>query len=247
MSSNTSDTSSNFHSNYILASLTRQELDRVAPYLSPCLLHLEQTLYEKGDEVNYIYFPKNGVVSLVLTSRGGIDVEVGLIGREGSLGSPETLGGHPMMTRAIVQIAGSGWRMSAQALREEFKQGGALQNAILRSAYSQLMQTTQCVMCNRLHTVEQRLARWLLMCQDRMQDVTLELTQEFIGNMLGTRRVGVTLAAGALRKGGFIEYKRGKVKIVDRKGLEKRACECYPLIRESFNLLVPPVEQSGKR
>lgn len=233
----------NYGSNYILAALTPAELARVTPHLTPCLLHLEQTLYEKGDTVEQIYFPKNGVISLVLTSEKGIDVEVGLIGREGSLGAPETLGRHLMMTRAIVQIEGSGWRMAAKVLREEFKTGGALQTAILKSSYSQLQQTTQCVLCNRLHSVEERLVRWLLMCQDRMHSDVLELTQEFIANMIGTRRVGVTLAAGVLREAGVIQYTRGRVVIIDRKGLEARACECYPLIRESYDLLVPPHER----
>ncbi len=231
-----------YSSNYILAALTPTELARVTPHLTPCLLHLGQTLYERGDSVDRIYFPKNGVISLVLSSQSGVDVEVGLIGREGSLGAPETLGGHSMKTRANVQIAGSGWRMAAKVLRDEFQTGGALQNAILRSSFSQLQQTSQCVLCNRLHSVERRLSRWLLMCQDRMQTPTLELTQEFLANMIGTRRVGVTLAAGTLRDAGVIEYTRGKVTITDRQGLEARACECYPLIREAFNLLVPPHE-----
>ncbi len=247
MSNATSRNSPSASSNYVLGALPPEDFKRIESHLKPCLFHLGYTFYEKGDVVDSVYFPKTGVISLVLTSESGIDVEVGLIGREGSLGTMEVLGTHLMMTRAIVQIAGSGWKMSANSLREEFARSRALQTTILRSSHSLMQQTTQCVLCNKLHTVERRLARWLLMAQDRMHIETLELTQEFIGNMLGTRRVGVTLAAGALRNAGLIEYSRGRVTIIDRAGLEARACECYALIRESYDLLLPRDERPLER
>lgn len=232
-----------FHSNYIFAALPAADFERFAVHLKPCLLHLGQTLCEKGDPVETLYFPKNGLISLMLTSQSGIDVEVGLIGREGVLGGLEVLGEDLMMVRAMVQIAGSGWKISAEALRRECTISPALQTAILRHSHTLMQQTAQGVLCNRLHTVEKRLARWLLMAQDRMHTDTLELTHEFIATMLGTRRVGVTLAAGILREDGLIDYKRGLVKILDRPGLEARACECYESFRSSFNKLLPQGER----
>lgn len=240
ISSPGSSVATQFASNYLLASLPAANLERIAPCLTPCLLHLTQPLYERGEHVKEVYFPKNGVISLVLSSQTGIDVEAGIVGREGVVGGIEALLRSPMIARANVQIAGSGWKMSAQILREECQSNDALQTAIVRSLYSLSQQTAQCVLCNRLHALEKRLARWLLMCQDRMHTDTLELTHEFISSMLGTRRVGITLAAGVLRDAGLISYQRGVVTVLDRAGLEARACECYASIRQTFDEISPP-------
>lgn len=224
-------TSASPFSNSVLAALPEMESARLALHLIPCLLHSGQVLYEKGDVMDTVYFPKSGILSLVLSSQVGVDVEVGIIGRDGVLGAMEALGHNRINTRVNVQIAGTGWRMSAEALRLECAQGGALFGAVLLASYQLNQQASQSVLCNRLHSVEERLARWLLMCHDRTGSEFLELTHEFLSNMLGVRRVGVTLAAGALRDSRLIDYRRGSVAIIDRRGLEARACECYALLR----------------
>ena len=234
-----SASASPFHANYILAALPDAALELLAPHLKPCLLHQGQKVCEKDDLVETLYFPKTGIISLVITSQSGADVEVGIIGREGALGGLEVLGEDLMLTRAIVQIAGSGWKISAEVLREQCAQNRALQTAILRSSHALLQQTAQCILCNRLHSVEQRLARWLLMSQDRMHTNMLELTHQFIANMLGVRRAGVTATAGVLREAGLIEYSRGLVTITDRAGLETLSCECYAVIRAKFDAMAP--------
>lgn len=233
-----------FHANFIFAALPAADFDLLAPHLKPCLFHQGQKLCEKDDLIETLYFPKTGIISLVLTSQSGVDIEVGIIGRDGVLGGLEVLGEDLMLTRAIVQIAGSGWKISAEALREQCAQNRALQTAILRASHALMQQTAQCVLCNRLHSVEQRLARWLLMSQDRMHTNMLQLTHEFIANMLGVRRAGVTIAAGVLREAGLIEYTRGLVTITDRAGLEQFSCECYSVIRAKFNSMAPPETHS---
>ena len=223
--------------NAVLARLHPDDLSRLLPLLTPCLLHAGQTLYQYGDTPTNVYFPKSGILSLVLTSQTGVDVEVGLIGREGLLGAAEVLAEHPMLRRAVVQVAGSGWRISASSLRETCSYNARLSRSLWRACHALDQQTAQCTLCNRLHSVDQRLSRWLLMCQDRMQSDTLELTHEVIGKMLGTRRVGVTLASGDLREAGLIESHRGLITILDRLGLEARSCECYSAICQSYTTI----------
>lgn len=219
-------------SNFILSTLPEFDFQRLEPHLKACLLHEGQILFDSGDDVDRVYFMKAGVASLVLTACNGVEVEVGFIGSEGIVGAGDVLAGDTMAARAVVQVAGSGWRLDAEVFRTEFRHGGALQQRVLRYQHALAVQTSQCVLCNRLHSVEQRLSRWLLMAHDRVQGGELELTHEFIATMLGTRRVGVTVAAGALRELGLIEYQRGNVTILDRAGLEKTACECYAAIRK---------------
>jgi CRP-like cAMP-binding protein len=233
------------HPNSLLNALPVVELERLTPHLTPCLFHQNQTLYEKGQEVKRVYFPKCGAISLVLGDETGMDVEIGMIGREGALGTIEALACSPLSTRAEVQMAGSGWYLPADVLRLEYARNSRLQQVILLSAHSLNQQTSQGVLCNRLHSLEQRLARWLLMREDRMNIQNMELTQEFLSHMLGARREGVTLAAGVLREAKLIEYSRGCIKIIDRPGLEKRACECYNVLRSSLKSLQPPESHNG--
>ncbi len=221
--------------NHLLAGLPEAERSRLTPLLKPSLIHLGEPLWETGQAIEAVYFPKQGVISLVLTSVDGVDVEVGMVGREGIAGSIETLGTGRATTRAQVQMAGSGWRMESSAFRAEFARGGAFQEAILRFHASLSFQSAQCALCNRLHSVEQRLARWLLMASDRANAPDMQLTHEFIATMLGTRRAGVTVAAGVLREVGLISYHRGMITILDRAGMEKTACECYQAIERNFN------------
>lgn len=228
-----------FQANYLLAALPDAELETLAPHLLPCLLHQGQSLCAVGDSVETLYFPKTGIISLVLSSQSGANVEVGIIGRDGALGGMEVLSEDLMLTRAMVQISGSGWKISAGALREQCAQSSALRTAILRASRALMQQTAQCVLCNRLHSVEQRLARWLLMCQDRMHTGELQLTHEFIAGMLGVRRASVTTATGVLRDAGLIQYSRGLVTISDRAGLEEMSCECYAVIHAKFDEMAP--------
>ncbi len=227
--------------NQVLAALSETELKAISPHFAPCLLHMGQTLYERCEAVSYVYFPKNGLISLVLTSQSGVDVEIGLIGREGVLGVLPMLGDHPLLVRATVQLAGSGWRIPASKLRELCAQSPDLTRTLLRAVEALHQQTAQCALCNRLHSLDQRLTRWLLMCQDRAQTDTLELTHEVIGKMLGMRRVGVTLACGELREAGLIEYSRGRISIIDRIGLEARTCECYAAICRDHREIMAPI------
>jgi CRP-like cAMP-binding protein len=223
--------------NRLLAALPPLEFERLQPHLRAVRLSVGEAIYENDHLLQGVYFLNSGVVSHVLTSEEGTDVEVGIVGREGALGTIAMLGDGKTTNRAVVQIAGQGWWVDARILREMFLRGGHLQMLLLRHLQASLDQTSQIVLCNRLHTVEERLSRWLLMTRDRVDSDDLPLTQEFISNMLGTRRSGVTVAAGILRQVGLIDYRRGSITILDREGLEHTSCECYATIRDRFNRL----------
>ncbi len=223
--------------NKLLASLPPLEFERLQPHLRAVRLSVGEAIYETDHLLHGVYFLNSGVVSHVLTSQEGTDVEIGIVGREGALGTIAMLGDGKTTNRAVVQIAGQGWWVDARILREMFLRGGRLQMLLLHHLQASLDQTAQIVLCNRLHTVEERLSRWLLMTRDRVDSDDLPLTQEFISNMLGTRRSGVTVAAGILRQAGLIDYRRGSITILDREGLEHTACECYATIRSRFNRL----------
>jgi CRP-like cAMP-binding protein len=225
-----------FHGNQLLAALPVHTLQHLAPHLKPILLHTGTTLFETGSESDAVYFPKSGIVSMVLTSASGVAVEVGLAGPEGALGLLDALSSNPNSVRAQVQIAGNGWRLPAATLREEFEFSAPFRGVVLKYQHAMSTLTAQNVLCNRLHSVEQRLAKWLLLVQDRVKSEELELTHEFIATMLGSRREAVTLAASSLREVGLISYRRGFVTILDRVGLEHLACECYPVLRDQFKI-----------
>ena len=220
--------------NAILAALPQAEYARLAPQLRSLKLNLGDTLHYSGEVVDRVYFLNSGILSCVLTSDEGTEVEVGLIGREGAACALAALVGGQNSPQIIVQASGEAMFLTADQLRAEFARNGEFQQRILR--YIQLFseQSSQVALCNRLHSVEDRLARWLLMMQDRVQNEQLEMTQEFLAAMLGSRRAGVTLAAGILKKAGLIEYSRGKITILDREGLEDVACECYDVLHEQF-------------
>lgn len=223
--------------NDILAALSTPERERLKEMLTPCSLPLARSLYESGDILERVYFPISGLISLVLTSEEGTQVEAGVVGREGVAGGTAALANTAPLSRAIVQIEGRGFWMPAQNFRDEFRRGGALQNIMLRYGQTMIAQTSQAALCNRIHTVEERLSRWLLTIRDRIQSDELNITQEFIAHMLGTRRSGVTVAAGVLRQSGFIQYTRGHITIVDDIGLEGCACECYHILRREFDAM----------
>jgi CRP-like cAMP-binding protein len=220
-----------FQGNRVLAGISPDNLQTLSAEMRPVLFHVGEILFEPGSESDTVYFPKSGIMSLVLTSNMGIDVEVGLVGAEGAIAVADALIGTPNATRSQVQIAGSGWRLPAALLREEFVRNPQLQSVLLRYQRRLSAMAAQNTLCNRLHSIEQRLAKWLLLAQDRVDSPELELTHEFLADMLGSRRSAVTLAAQSLRKTGIIDYRRGVVTILDRSRLEHVTCECYSALR----------------
>ena len=225
------------YKNWILASLPKAEIARLSPHLSPLPMPAGKTLLGPGEEIAYGYFLETGLASVVVAMADGNTVETGIVGNEGLVGFPVLLGTKSMPTRTFMQIPGSGFKIKAQRLSEEYEKQGVLRKLINRYFQAHLVQTGQTAACNRLHDIAERLARWLLMCHDRMEEDTFTITHEFLGHMLGTPRSTVTLAAGILHKDGLVNYLRGKVRIQDRKGLEKKACECYQTIRNEFDRL----------
>lgn len=229
--------SRNVYKNKILASLPRAELARLAPHLLPLDLPSGKTLMDPGQEISYAYFLETGLASVVVVMANGSMVETGITGNDGLVGFPVLLGTKTIPTRTFMQIPGNGFKIKAQHLMDEFERSGTLQKKVNRYFQANLVLTGQTAACNRLHDIAERLARWMLMCHDRMESATFSITHEFLGHMLGTPRSTVTLAAGILHKSGLIDYSRGKIIIRDRKGLEKAACECYATIRKEFNRL----------
>lgn len=223
--------------NRILAALPAEEFRRLAERLEPVSLHLGQILFRPDDQIRHVHFPTYSIVSLLTVLEDGGGMEVGLVGREGLVGISVILGGRETKV-ATVQAAGEALRIEARAMHEEFKRGGALQSLLLRYTHALMTQISQSAVCNVRHPIDGRLARWLLMYHDRLERNEFELTHEFMSNMLGVRRAGVSTAAGTLQKKGFIDYRRGHVRIKDRPSLEDYACECYPVVAEKFDVLL---------
>lgn len=224
--------------NRLLAALSRQEYEYLLPHLEPLTWALGEVVYEPGGHLDYLYFPTTSIVSLVYTMEDGSTAEMGLAGNDGVVGIALFMGGETTPNRGIVQLAGDAFRMKAKILQAEFKRGGALQWLLLRYTQALITQISQTAVCNRLHSVEQRLCRWLLLTHDRVPSSELQLTQEFISNMLGVRREGVTQAARHLQGAGLIRYARGHITILDRQGLEAAVCECYRVVKNEFDRLL---------
>ena len=220
--------------NKILAALPEDDYQRLVPHLEKVSLMKGQVIYEAGVPIEKVYFPTQAVISLVSITENGATSEIGLIGYEGMVGLPVFLGGESTTNRAIVQIAGSALRMNSTRLRTEFNRAKGLQKRLLPYTQALLTQVSQTAVCNGFHKVEARLARWLLLVRDCVQTDELPLTQELIATMLGTRRSGVTVAAGMLSRAGIISYKRGRITILDQQALEGVACECYHLVKSEF-------------
>lgn len=220
--------------NRLLAALPEEEYLRLEPYLIYQPLSIGTVFYEASEKIETIYFPHSALISLVNTLSKGMTTEIGIIGGTGMVGLPAILGDGYSSQRAIVQIANGSVKISALILKREFDRGGELQKVLLNYAQTRLNEIAQLAVCNRHHTIEERLARWLLTVQDLTQAKELPLTQEFIGNMLGCRRSGVTIAAGILQKAGLINYTRGKITILNRQFLEAVSCECYQLFHNNF-------------
>ena len=223
--------------NCLLCALPPAELEHLLPHLQPVAFSLGQIIYEPGERIEYCYFPIDAVVSLLYTMQDGTTAEMGLVGNEGVLGVALFLGGESTCSRAIVPVAGVALRLPAKILQQEFADSGPFQLLLLRYTQSLLTQISQTAVCNRLHSVEQRLCRWLLLCHDRRNRSELLMTQELIANMLGGRRESVTVAAGHLQDAGLIHYCRGHITILDRVGLEAAACECYRTVEDESDRL----------
>jgi CRP-like cAMP-binding protein len=223
--------------NRILAALPHNVYQRLSPYLKHVTLPHGEVLYEMGGAVEYAYFPFNALISLVTQMKDGSTIEVGLVGSDGMTGVTALMGEETSPDRAIVQIPDGGVRVKLSVIKEEFNRREGLNDLLLRYTRTHLKQVAQTAACNATHTVEERLARWLLMCRERVGSDELKLTQEFISEMLGTRRATVSAAASALQVEGLIHYHRGHIRIVDQQGLEDFACECYRAVKEESDRL----------
>ena len=224
--------------NRLLAALPPEDVTRLLPQLAPVTWALGDVLYEPDRLMAYLYFPTTAVVSLIYTMLDGTTAEMGLVGQEGVVGIALFMGGDTTPNRAIVQVAGEAFRLPAPALRAEFQRGGTVQLALLRYTQALITQISQTAVCNRLHAIEQRLCRWLLLTRDRVPTDQVQMTQEFLAHMLGVRREGVTVAAQHLQEAGLIRYTRGHITILDRPSLEATTCECYQVVRDEFTRLL---------
>jgi CRP-like cAMP-binding protein len=223
--------------NWLLDALPAADYERLLDDLKPVTCSLGDVIYESGGEMKYVYFPTTSHVSLLYTMINGSTAEMGLVGNEGVVGIALFMGGETTPNRAVIQGSGEALKLKAKALQYEFSRGGEFQHLLLRYTQALITQISQTAVCNRLHSIEQRLCRWLLMTRDRVRSDELQMTQEFISHMLGVRREGVTTTAGSLQQLGLISYVRGHIRIVDRTGLETHACECYAVVKEEYERL----------
>jgi CRP-like cAMP-binding protein len=224
--------------NRLLARLSPEEYERLLPHLEPVSFALGEVIYESGGRQSHIYFPTNAIISLLYLMENGASAEMGVAGCEGLVGVALFMGGDSVPNRAVVQSAGDALRMKTKVLKDEFARGGTFQCLLLRYTQALMTQMSQTAVCNRLHTVEQQLCRWLLLSRDRLDTDELVMTQELIANMLGVRREGVTHAAGRLQESGLISYVRGRITILDRRGLEAAVCECYKVVKDEYDRLL---------
>jgi CRP-like cAMP-binding protein len=227
--------------NHLLDALPAEDYARLLPDLELIAMPLGWAIYESGGHQSYLYFPTTSIVSLLYVMEGGASAEIAITGNEGLVGISLFMGGESTPSRAVVQSAGSGYRLRASVLKREFALGGELQHLALRYTQALLTQMSQTAVCNRYHTLEQQLCRWLLLSLDRLPGNELRMTQELIANMLGVRREGVTEAAGRLQKDGIIKYARGRIEVLDRARLETRSCECYAVVKKEVDRLLPYV------
>ena len=224
--------------NFLLGSLNDDELERIAAKLEKVSLKLGEVLYESGEKMTYIYFPTTAIISMLYIMENGGTAEIGVVGNDGAVGISLFLGGETTTSRAIVQSAGDLLRMKEVDLRAEFKKAGRFHELLLRFTQAILTQISQTAVCNRLHSIDQQLCRWLLLSHDRLQSDKLEMTHDLISNMLGVRREGITLAAKKLAARKLIVNKRGTVTVIDRQGLEAASCECYAIVNSEYNRLL---------
>ncbi|HEY4046185.1 MAG TPA: Crp/Fnr family transcriptional regulator [Acidobacteriaceae bacterium] len=223
--------------NHLLGFFSSEELARLRPSMQQASFSLGDVLHEAGGRVDYLYFPTTCVVSWLCTTQEGSTAEIALVGNDGIIGLSVLLGAGTAAHRAVVQIGGNALKVPARVLQAEFARAGPLQRTLLRYTQGLITQIAQTAVCNRLHSVEQRLCRWLLLCHDRVNRSEILMTQEYLANMLGGRRESVTVAAGRLQDAGLIHYSRGHIKILDRGGLEEIVCECYQIVEDELDRL----------
>src|SRR6266498_3257180 len=229
------------HQNHLLDALPNADYERLEPHLELVPMKLGDVLYEPGIQLRYVYFPTTSIVSLLYVLEDGASAEIAIVGNEGILGISLFMGGDTTPSRAVVQSAGHGFRLKAELLKNEFGRFGQTMHLLLRYTQALITQMAQTAVCNRHHSVDQQLCRWLLLSLDRLASNKLNMTQELIANMLGVRREGVTDAAGKLQKLGVIQYSRGKITVLDRPSLEALSCECYAVVKTEFDRLLPYV------
>jgi len=227
--------------NHLLAALPTAEFERLAPHLELVPLPLGEVLYEPGGQLQHAYFPTTGIVSLHYVMETGASAETAGVGNEGVVGISLFMGGDTTPSSAVVQTAGHAYRLDSRRLKEEFKRGGLMQHLLLRYTQALITQVTQTAVCNRHHSVEQQLCRWLLLTLDRVSSRELVMTQELVASMLGVRREGITEAAGKLKQAGLISYRRGHISVLERSGLETRVCECYAVVKKEIGRLLSDV------
>jgi len=225
--------------NHLLAALPGLEYERLVDDLELIPMPLGDVLYESGSQLGHVYFPTTSIVSLLYVMEDGASAEIAVVGNEGIIGIALFMGGETTPSRAVVQSAGFAYRLRGHLLKREFTRSAAMQHLLLRYTQALLTQMAQTAVCNRHHSVDQQLCRWLLLSLDRLESNELTMTQELIANMLGVRREGVTEAAGKLQDAGLIHYSRGRITVVDRPGLEAQACECYRVVKKEFDRLLP--------
>lgn len=233
--------------NHLLDALPAAEYDRIAENLELIPLKLGQVLYEPGSKLKHVYFPTTSILSLLYVMADGASAEIAIVGNEGILGISLFMGGDTTPSWAVVQSAGFAYRLRGDLLKEEFGRFGPTMELLLRYTQALITQMAQTAVCNRHHTIGQQLCRWLLLSLDRLPANELVMTQELIANMLGVRREGVTEAAGALQKAGLIRYVRGKITVLDRPGLEQSCCECYQVVQDEFDRLLPWHRRSTRK
>ena len=224
--------------NGLLRMLPRETYDRLRPYLTPVAFGLGESVYESNDRMTHVYFVTSGIVSLLHDAANGDSAEISIVGTEGVVGIAPFMGGETMPSRAAVQSAGGAYRLRVDVLKNEFLRGGAFQRVLLRYGQALLSQVSQTAVCNRNHSLDRQLCRWLLLSFDRLLGDELNMTQELIANMLGVRRAGVMEATSRLQQASLIAYRRGRITLLDRAGLEQRSCECYGMIRDEYRRLL---------
>ncbi|GAC1307584.1 MAG: Crp/Fnr family transcriptional regulator [Steroidobacteraceae bacterium] len=230
--------------NQLLAALPDEEWQRWLPCLEPVDLPLGHVVYEAGDTLGFVYFPLTAIVSLLYVMENGSSAEIAVVGNDGLVGISLFMGGESTSSRAVVQSAGTGCRLKAKVMKAEFDRGGAVLNLLLRYTQALLTQMAQTAVCNRHHSLDQQLCRWLLLSLDRLRGNELAMTQELIANMLGVRREGVTESALKLQREGLIQYARGHITVLNRKALELRTCECYAVVKKEYDRLLPKSESA---
>ena len=225
--------------NHLLAAIPDAEWKRVLPHLEAVDLALGQVLYESGSTMTHMYFPSTAIISLLYVMENGSSAEIAVVGNEGLVGVSLFMGGESTPSRAVAQSAGRGFKIEAQIMKNEFNKAGPVMHLLLRYTQALITQMAQTAVCNRHHSLDQQLCRWLLLSLDRLQGDELKMTQELISNMLGVRREGVTEAALQLQSAGIIRYSRGRITVLDRPKLELRTCECYAVVKKEYDRLLP--------